>query len=287
MLVVGAVIAIGGATFWIIRPTRQASPAGVSAPAGASKPVPAASIVAQRVSQPAPAPDPARAELERLREENIRLRQQMARPAPVPTFTAAPAVARPAPAPKPPPRGIAISGSAYVVRAGGQSDILRGFHVTLVQNTVPPDIFRNSLTRCVQAENRRATENRQEAVEDRKRFPGISDGKLYDDWAREAETKAAKFSQLASRITEPVDSARALKLVEQSGFVNIVKDLADSIKIASTATDVQGGYKFANAPVDSYIFGIFDTKDGFLMWAVPVKEGGPFDLFNDTAAAQN
>ena len=100
LLVLGTVVvaAIGGAAFWISGPTRPPAPAAVRAPTVASA-----------------APEPtSNAELERLRAENARLVRQVAARPSAPAFTAPPA-----------PKGVAVSGSAYVVRQGGQSDILR------------------------------------------------------------------------------------------------------------------------------------------------------------------
>jgi len=190
---------------------------------------------------------------------------------------------------------VTVSGSAYVVRKGGQSDILRGFHVTLIQNTVPPEVLKRALTTVVLNYNSEAVAKLKDAVFGLNIPPGmefmrdsyekeaIGNGFRLCEEAKALEVMADTYSQIRAKVTGPVDTAVALRLLEKTHYVNVIRDFVEGVKIAATTTDVQGAYKFTNAPTNAYIFAMFDTEAGFLMWAIPVKGEGSKDLFNDTA----
>ncbi|MCE5326078.1 MAG: hypothetical protein ABFD92_11535 [Planctomycetaceae bacterium] len=188
------------------------------------------------------------------------------------------------------PKGVDVSGAAYVVRRNGQSDILRGFHVTLIQASAPAQVLERALTTVVQNCKSESVDWHKEAAEGRRKYGEMesstddNDPDSYEKkCAKEADSKAEKYSQILAKVEGPVDSAAALTLIESTGYVNVIRDFVDNIKIAATTTDVQGTYKFTDAPTSAYIFAMFDTKDGFLMWAIPVQGSGSKDLFNDTA----
>ena len=159
------------------------------------------------------------------------------------------------------PKVVNVSGSAYVVRQGGESDILRGLHVTLIRGTVPQAVLENALTMVARGEESASA-----------RWSDSS----FERWAE-------LYSYFRAKVAGPGDSAAALALIEKRGYLDVVRYVVDSTQIAATTTDVQGAYKFTNAPENAYIFAMFDTKDGFLLWAIPVKGEGSKDLFNDTA----
>lgn len=282
-------------------------------------------------------------ELAQLRAENAQLKAKIAKaeamPSPPPPVQAAPEPPSPpqqfAPttAPPPVPKGVTLSGSAYVVRQGGQSDILRGFHVTLIQDTVSAEVLRNALLIVVQDYKSKASDKRKEAAKYRKESIEVL-AKADDEDAKEFDGNAERYSQILAKVTGPADSAAALRLLGATCYVNtdpqkdqfrkqiadaeidgryashkisrmdadiqhmevanireptaearkqVVRDFVESIQIATTTTDVQGAYKFTDAPTNAYIFAMFDTRDGFMMWAIPVQGSGSKDLFNDTA----
>lgn len=259
---------------------------------GVTIPLPPAPPVAK------PAPSQIDAEIARLQDEIVQLKAKIAEaddagtPLPVGAGTEPPSAARqlaPTTASVAPvPKGLTVSGSAFVIRQGGQSDILRGFHVTLIQETVPPQVLKKALTMVVLNYANKALDNLKRAADERKTWgfpPGSAwdPGEFAENEAKDAAGNAQKYYQILAKVGVPVYSAAALRLLGASGYVNVIRDFVQDLQIATTTTDVQGAYKFTNAPENAYIFAMFDTKDGFLLWAIPVKGDGSKDLFNDTA----
>jgi cell division septum initiation protein DivIVA len=248
-----------------------------------------------------------RAELTALRAENTQFEAEITK---LKDASAAiphgPAIARPAAAEEVTPldttagKRVAVSGAAYVVREGGQSDILRGLHVTVIQGTVPAEFLQKALMTVVQNYKSEAADKRKQAAELRKPVPNSGalgpgatkllretwdeEAKGSDEKAKELEGKAQTYSQILAKVTGPVDCATALKLLDETLYCGpVIGELVDSIKIATTTTGVEGTYKFTDAPTGAYVFARFVTRDAILMWAVPVQGGGAKDLFNDTA----
>lgn len=264
----------------------------------------------------------AKSELARLRAENAQLNAKIAK-----TETAQ--TAQPT-ASSPVPKGVTVSGAAYVVRQSGQSDILRGFRVTVIQRTVPEKVYRKALTAVVQKYKNRVAELRKKAA-DGKEFGQKPQKSYFWEQIKEVERKEQMYSRLLANVSGPVDSVDALKLIDKANeesltgrpienrelellsvkkaylddritklnseiqealladkrvtgdSEHVLRDLVDSIRIVSTTTDRKGAYKFTDAPTNAYIFAMFDTADGFMLWAIPVQGSGSKDLFNDTA----
>ncbi len=185
-----------------------------------------------------------------------------------------------------------VSGAAWVIRANGDSTILRGLKVTVMSSQIATASIKPIAERTASLLKESAAEHRSAAADERKRYPSLiskdyDPGSLEDVWAKEADAKASETIAWMNRLEATTDTSDALKAIDKSSYVKMVQAVVDAATVKSASTNVKGEYSIADLPGGKYyIQAMFDTRDGFLLWAVPVTINGAnvsVDLFNDSA----
>lgn len=228
-----------------------------------------------------PLADSGAIELERLRAENARLRKQAATPQVV-----RPAAAVPTPAPV---RAIAISGSAWLTKVGGSSDLLRGLRVRLLPSNMP----REQIIKVLKGNAARWRESQAKAeghIKDAFDESGrrIAE-EVYGRHVREAKIGAATADAAQSSLPASMDVLEAYRLCCKTGEYGLTHfdDAVLAVSLVNVKTDVNGKYIVPDvAPGQYYLQAEVDGGGHFIEWLIPVTAGGQdlsIDIENGTA----
>ena len=295
-LIIVCVVAIGSAAFLILRtpaPAQQdatvtaaRSPStGPSTAARQASPLTPFTARVASAAQPSAVETPEQRELRRLREENERLRAQAARAA---QSAQSPAAAAPASLEKP-PKLTTISGSAWLTREGGDSDVLRGLRIRLLSSATPKEAVARSLQHNVkQWRDWEKFENDQAKQYANEEFMKDTVTAAHKE-AADSESRAKAVEATISQLPATMDVRRAYSMAVDSSQYKVPSfdAVVDATAMYETKTDVNGKYTLRDLPVGSYYLQAeIDSSKHFVEWLIPILADGTdmsIDIENGTA----
>ncbi|MGB7157258.1 MAG: hypothetical protein WBD40_04270 [Tepidisphaeraceae bacterium] len=236
-------------------------------------------VAAAAPASPGPAKqvvdDATQQELKRLRAENERLAKEAA------------AVKHQQAAKTPPPvvrqqqKPGSITGSMWITRNSGASDLIRGQEIILYPATIPASEFVASMQDVAAKWRARAQEARQKAKTD----TFLKD--YHESDAKEADEQALKVGAFQYNGVKVIDTAMAYDSVAKASHLQLGRLRTAPLQLAKTGADAK--YRFDNLqPGNYYVHTFFFASEaGRADWIVPVtvKSGAEtqLDLENDNA----
>jgi hypothetical protein len=175
--------------------------------------------------------------------------------------------------------GASISGSAWLTRNDGSSDVLRGLRVYLL----PPDVDAPQIRQTFEAARAVSLRHAQEVRQRLEKFPFMS------EWEEEAaghEKVATEVSHHLRRVPRSMPVPQLYQQLRQWRMV--ASPLFGHLAIASVRTGVDGTYKFEEVEPGSYlVFAEINTRVMYVAWMIPVRianQALTMDLHNDNTA---
>jgi len=188
-----------------------------------------------------------------------------------------------------------ISGSVWLTRKNGTSDIMRGTTVAILQQTIGGKDVAEAILPKVPEWEELAKKYRDMAADSRKNMQkyGDSDGtwakyaKDEDAVADKDEKLAAKLREIASDPPATYDTLEAYRLLKKASTSCVAGLPVSGIILRSTKTDVNGKYLLTNVWAGKYyLYGISASEAYVVEWIIPITVGlqdVTLDLFNDNA----
>jgi hypothetical protein len=194
-----------------------------------------------------------------------------------------------------PPTTRSISGSVWLTKKNGSSDIMRGMTVALLQQTVAGKDVAEAMLLEVPKWEKLAKDYRDMAADCRKNMEKyeFSTGdwaKMAKDEEAEADKKdkmATKLREIASHPPAVYDTLEAYRLLKEASTNRVVGLPLSGIMLQSTTTNVDGKYRLTNVQAGKYyLYGISGSEEYLVEWITPVtveSQDVSSDLFNDNA----
>ena len=195
-----------------------------------------------------------------------------------------------------PPTTRSISGSVWLTKKNGSSDIMRGMTVAILQQTIEGKDVAEAMLLEVPKWEKLAKDYRDMAADCRKNMEKyeFSTGdwaKMAKDEEAEADKKdkmATKLREIASHPPAVYDTLEAYRLLKEGSTCQYLVGLPLSgIMVQSTTTNVDGKYRLTNVQAGKYyLYGISGSEAYVVEWIIPITVGlqdVTLDLFNDNA----
>lgn len=278
-----AVVSVLGAGFWLTRPPSPVRQATAVLPTKSAPPI-TAPMVTQAATMPvrpppaskpaAPVRQPSAAELleaERTRaaaaqRENEELKRQLAK-----------IEAERAKAAERQQAATTVSGSAWLARNDGSSDLLRGLNLYLIPTKVPGDILGKNLeSKALDAET--VAEHEQAEADRNKKYDFMKDiVARHQQSANASRAKAEKIREAIAKTKDGMKTDEAYELVKQASRYGMpyFGSIARGAAIGEAKTDRDGRFSFTSVQAgDYFVYGVIDTPALYVDWLLPVSVSG-------------